>query len=99
MILPISARLRLDKYDVRNRQIVKFRSESYKWEIVPLAGSHYGVRYDGWWLNYDHLGKDPLLGLVAEPGPGTVWKAELPRDTHGVGTKGGIVDDSSTCAR
>jgi hypothetical protein len=30
--------------------------------------------WDGWYLNYDHKGKDGRLGLVPEPGPGCYWK-------------------------
>jgi hypothetical protein len=27
----------------------------------------------GWFLNYDHRGKDRRVGLVPEPGPGCFW--------------------------
>ena len=30
--------------------------------------------WSGWYLNYDHKGKDGRLGLVPEPGPGCYWK-------------------------
>jgi hypothetical protein len=28
----------------------------------------------GWYLNYDHKGKDRRIGLVPEPGPGCYWQ-------------------------
>jgi hypothetical protein len=30
-------------------------------------------KYAGWYLNYDHRGKDAALLLTPEPGPGCVW--------------------------
>jgi len=30
--------------------------------------------WKGWYLNYDHKGKDRRVGLVPEPGPGCYWR-------------------------
>jgi len=41
--------------------------------IVFLGGERNGA-YTGWYLNYDHKGKDARVMLVAEPGPGCYWR-------------------------
>jgi hypothetical protein len=40
--------------------------------LIYLAGGGWG----GWYLNYDHRGKDARVGLVPEPGPGCYWSWE-----------------------
>jgi hypothetical protein len=48
------------------------------WRIAPATGGITlqvgGVgKYAGWYLNYDHRGKDATVLLSPEPGPGCVW--------------------------
>ncbi len=39
-----------------------------------------GGGWSGWYLSYDHKGKDRRVGLVPEPGPGCYWQwTEGPR--------------------
>jgi hypothetical protein len=40
--------------------------------LIYLAGREAGA-WSGWYLNYDHRGKDPVVRLVPEPGPGCYW--------------------------
>jgi hypothetical protein len=43
--------------------------------LIYLEGKHeVNDGWSGWYLNYDHKGKDGRLGLVPEPGPGCYWK-------------------------
>lgn len=47
--------------------------------IVFLGGERNGA-HAGWYLNYDHRGKDARVMLTAEPGPGCCWNwSEGPR--------------------
>jgi hypothetical protein len=41
--------------------------------LIYLAGGEEAGGWSGWYLNYDHRGKDPAVGLVPEPGPGCYW--------------------------
>jgi hypothetical protein len=41
--------------------------------LIPLAPGERAGAWGGWYLNYDHKGTDPRVGLVPEPGPGCYW--------------------------
>lgn len=46
------------------------------WRFRQTPGGTLIYRPGGWgvrYLNYDHRGKDPMVGLVPEPGPGCYW--------------------------
>jgi hypothetical protein len=48
--------------------------------LISLARGERAGAYAGWYLNYDHQGKDPRVILVPEPTVGCVWSwAEGPR--------------------
>src|SRR5438270_892653 len=51
----------------------RFR-ETARGMLILYAGTARAWR--GWYLNYDHRGKDPRVGLVPEPGPGCYWNWE-----------------------
>jgi hypothetical protein len=41
--------------------------------LIFLANGEGAGAWGSWYLNYDHRGKDPRVGLVPEPGPGCYW--------------------------
>jgi hypothetical protein len=60
-------------------RVVKERASGWRFRTTPrgvliylAAGEKIGA-WGGWYLNYDHRGKDPRVGLVSEPGPGCYW--------------------------
>ncbi len=50
----------------------KFR-QTPRGVLIYLVGSERSGAWGGWYLNYDHRGKDRRVGLVPEPGPGCYW--------------------------
>jgi hypothetical protein len=50
----------------------KFRKTPRGVLIYVAHGERAGA-WGGWYLNYDHKGKDPVVGLVPVPGPGCYW--------------------------
>jgi len=48
--------------------------------LIYVSGTRESAGWSGWFLNYDHRGKDRRVGLVPEPGPGCYWSwTEGPR--------------------
>jgi hypothetical protein len=41
--------------------------------LVCLDRGERAGAYGGWYLNFDHRGKDTQVGLVPQPGPGCYW--------------------------
>jgi hypothetical protein len=41
--------------------------------LIFLAKGEQAGEYGGWYLNYDHQGKDPRVLLVPEPTAGCIW--------------------------
>src|SRR2546430_2208784 len=44
-----------------------------KGTLIVFQGGERNGGYTGWYLNYDHRGKDVCVMLTAEPGPGCYW--------------------------
>jgi hypothetical protein len=50
----------------------KLRKTPHGVLIYSAGGEKIGA-WGGWYLNYDHKGKDSRVGLVPDPGPGCYW--------------------------
>jgi hypothetical protein len=44
--------------------------------LIYLKGGELAGAWGGWYLNFDHRGKDARVSLVPEPGPGCYWTWE-----------------------
>src|SRR5437879_1093401 len=68
----------LGKVGVVNGAVVAGKDRGSGWRfrktdqgvLIYLGGGERAGAWGGWYLNYDHKGKDPKLGLVPAPGPG-----------------------------
>jgi hypothetical protein len=63
----------------------------WRFRLTPRGTLIYvsGGGWSGWYLNYDHKGKDRRVGLVPEPGPGCYWRwTEGARQGHKQGPSG-----------
>jgi hypothetical protein len=71
----------LDKVAVVNGELKAGKERGSGWlfrktprgTLIYLAGGERAGAWNGWYLNYDHKGKDSRVGLVPEPGPGCYW--------------------------
>lgn len=41
--------------------------------LIYLSAGEQAGAWGGWYLNFDHRGKDPRVSLVRQPGPGCYW--------------------------
>lgn len=41
--------------------------------LIYLSPGERAGAWGGWYLNFDHRGKDPRVSLVPQPGPGCYW--------------------------